>query len=109
MTYCRFPSSPAPKETFSIVSVLRDGNPKTEDVGGERGLTHALNHCQESGASHQRRMEYVPYEVSSICTGDQKPVLDLHFCKIWLNQPIQLPNHQLRGAEGQQSATSQRQ
>ncbi|XP_029299634.1 uncharacterized protein LOC115016106 isoform X2 [Cottoperca gobio] len=56
---------------------LRDGNSKTKGVEGKRGLTHLQNQCQESGASHQRRKEHVPHEVSSICAGDQKSVLEI--------------------------------
>lgn len=71
-----FPALQPPKKPLAS-SVLRDGNPKTKVAEGKRGLIHSPNHCQESGASHQRRMENVPHGVSSICAGVQKPVLDL--------------------------------
>lgn len=69
-----FPALQPPKKPLAL-GVLRNGNPKTRE--GKRGLTHSPNHRQESGASHQRRMENVPHEVSSICAGDQKSVLGL--------------------------------
>lgn len=71
-----FPALQPPKKPLAL-GVMHDGNPKTKDAEGKRGLTHSQNHGQESGASHQRRMENVPHEVSSICAGDQKSVLDL--------------------------------
>lgn len=66
-----------PPEKPSALSELWNGNPKTKVAEGNRGRIHSPNRCQETGASHQRRMEYVPHEVSSICAGVQKPVLDL--------------------------------
>lgn len=71
-----FPALQPPKKPLAL-GVLRDGNPKTKGAEGKGGLTHRANQRQESGASHQRRMENVPHEVSSICAGDQKAVLDL--------------------------------
>lgn len=71
-----FPALQPPKKPLAL-SGLWDGNPKTKVAEGNRGLVGSPNHCQETGASHQRRMEYVPHEVSSICAGVQKPVLDL--------------------------------
>lgn len=71
-----FPALQPPKNPLAL-SGWWDGNPKTKVAEGNRGLIHSPNHCQETGASHQRRMEYVPHEVSSICAGVQKPVLDL--------------------------------
>ncbi|CAK6949723.1 uncharacterized protein LOC121913851 [Scomber scombrus] len=69
-----FPALQPPKKPLTL-GILRNGIPKTKEW--KRGLTHSPNHRQESGASHQRRMENVPHEVSSICAGDQKSVLDL--------------------------------
>nr|XP_046273554.1 uncharacterized protein LOC124074560 isoform X2 [Scatophagus argus] len=71
-----FPALQPPKKSLAL-GVLHDGKPKPKDAKGKRGLTLSPNHCQESRASHQRRMEYVPHEVSSICAKDQNPVLDL--------------------------------
>ncbi|XP_028453998.1 uncharacterized protein c19h1orf94 [Perca flavescens] len=72
-----FPALQPPKKPLAL-GVLRNGNPKTKGARVKRGLTHSQNQRQESGASHQRRKENVPHEVSSICAGDQKSVLDLH-------------------------------
>ncbi|XP_031179167.2 uncharacterized protein LOC116067027 isoform X2 [Sander lucioperca] len=72
-----FPALQPPKKPLAL-GVLRNGNPKTKGARGKRGLTHSQNQRQESGAFHQRRKENVPHEVSSICAGDQKSVLDLH-------------------------------
>lgn len=69
-----FPALQPPKKPLAL-GILRNGIPKTKEW--KRGLTHSPNHRQESGASHQRRMENVPHEVSSICAGDQKSVQDL--------------------------------
>ncbi|XP_067468092.1 uncharacterized protein [Thunnus thynnus] len=69
-----FPALQPPKKPLALC-VLRNGNPNTKE--GKRGLTHSQNHRQDTGASHQRKMENVPHEVSSICAGDQKSVLDL--------------------------------
>ncbi|GAA6231866.1 uncharacterized protein LOC108900433 isoform X1 [Lates japonicus] len=71
-----FPALQPPKMP-SALGVLHDGNPKKEDARGRRGLTRPPNQRQENGASRQRRMENVPREVSSICAGDQKSVLNL--------------------------------
>ncbi|KAI3358008.1 hypothetical protein L3Q82_003029 [Scortum barcoo] len=71
-----FPALQPPKKPL-VLGVLHDGNPKTKGAEGKSGLTHSQNHRQERGAPHQRRMENVPQEVSSICAGDQKSVLDL--------------------------------
>ncbi|XP_054462540.1 uncharacterized protein LOC129097657 [Anoplopoma fimbria] len=71
-----FPALQPPKKPLAL-GELRDGNPKTKGPEGKRRHTRPQNQCQESGASHQRRMENVPHEVSSICAGDQKSVLDL--------------------------------
>ncbi|XP_068567602.1 uncharacterized protein [Cebidichthys violaceus] len=68
-----FPPLQPPKKPL-LLGVWCVGNHKTKGAEGKRGHT---NQCQESGASHQRRMENVPHEVSSICAGAQKSVLDL--------------------------------
>lgn len=71
-----FPALQPPRRPLAL-GVLHNGNPKTTDAKRKRGLIHQPNHRQETGATHQRRMENVPHEVSSICAGDQKSVLDL--------------------------------
>ncbi|XP_074470070.1 uncharacterized protein c19h1orf94 isoform X1 [Sebastes fasciatus] len=84
------PAAPTQQEAYDLLAdfpvlqppekplgVLHDGNPKTKGAEGNRGITDSQNQGQESRASHQRRMENVPHEVSSICEGDQKSVLDL--------------------------------
>ncbi|KAM7383989.1 hypothetical protein PAMA_011370 [Pampus argenteus] len=71
-----FPALQAPKKLLALGKIpngTRNGKTREE----KRGLTHSPNHCQESGATDQRRMENVPHEISSICAGDQKSVLDL--------------------------------
>ncbi|TKS88621.1 hypothetical protein D9C73_022948 [Collichthys lucidus] len=70
-----FPELQPPKKPLAL-GVLRDGNPKTKAEEGKGGHAPSTNHRQEIGASHQRRMENVPHEVSSIWAGDQKTVLD---------------------------------
>ncbi|XP_019130985.1 uncharacterized protein c19h1orf94 isoform X2 [Larimichthys crocea] len=70
-----FPELQPPKKPLAL-GVLRDGNPKTKAAEGKGGHAPSTNHRQEIGASHQRRMENVPHEVSSIWAGDQKTVLD---------------------------------
>ncbi|XP_059206156.1 uncharacterized protein LOC131985126 [Centropristis striata] len=69
-----FPALQRPEIPLAL-GALRDG--KTKGAEGKRGLTHTRIKRQESRASHQRRMENVPREVSPICAGDQKSVLDL--------------------------------
>ncbi|XP_034748652.1 uncharacterized protein LOC117957165 [Etheostoma cragini] len=69
-----FPALQPPKKPLAL-GVLLNGNPKTKGASWKRGLTHSQTQRQESGASHQRRKENVPHEVSSICAGDQKSVL----------------------------------
>ncbi|KAG7245133.1 hypothetical protein INR49_023699, partial [Caranx melampygus] len=71
-----FPALQPPKRPFAL-GVLQNGNPKTKDAKRQRGFTRSPNIGKESRASHQRRMENVPREVSPICTGDQKSVANL--------------------------------
>ncbi|XP_026205048.1 uncharacterized protein LOC113154857 isoform X2 [Anabas testudineus] len=71
-----FPALQPPRRPLAL-GVLHNGNPNTTDARGKRGLIHRPNHRHETGATHQRKMENVPREVSSICAGDQKSVLDL--------------------------------
>ncbi|XP_023131564.2 uncharacterized protein LOC111572226 [Amphiprion ocellaris] len=71
-----FPALQPPEKPF-VLGVLQHGNPKTKAAEGKRGLTHSTNHCQDSGVSHEKRLENVPHEVRSICAGDQKSALDL--------------------------------
>lgn len=52
-------------------------HPKAKEAKGKRGITHLPNPRQESEASQQRTIENVLHEVSPICAGDQKSVLDL--------------------------------
>ncbi|XP_060916278.1 uncharacterized protein LOC132991512 [Labrus mixtus] len=78
-----FPALAPPTKPLVIGEV--HGYPKTKNAKGKKGFTCLLNPCQESGASHQRREENVPHEVSSICAGDQKSVPDL--------QPFGLTSH----------------
>ncbi|XP_065804425.1 uncharacterized protein [Labrus bergylta] len=78
-----FPALVPPTKPLVIGEV--HGYPKTKNAKGKKGFTCLLNPCQESRASHQRREGNVPYEVSSICAGDQKSVPDL--------QPFGLTSH----------------
>lgn len=71
-----FPALKPPEKPLAL-GVVRGGIPEANGAEGKRGHTLSPNHCQEDGASHQRRMENVPHEVSSICAVDQKSVLDL--------------------------------
>ncbi|XP_049457697.1 uncharacterized protein LOC125904387 [Epinephelus fuscoguttatus] len=71
-----FPPLPPTRKHF-VSGVLHDVDPKAKGAKGKRGLTHWTSQHQESGASHQSRMENVPQEVSSIWAEDQKSVLDL--------------------------------
>ncbi|XP_068432016.1 uncharacterized protein [Clinocottus analis] len=71
-----FPALQPSKKPLAL-GVFRDRNPKTRGAKGKGGHTRSQNQCQESTASHQRRMENVPHKVSSICAGDHKYVLDL--------------------------------
>ncbi|KAM9737219.1 uncharacterized protein ACNS7B_012970 [Menidia menidia] len=71
-----FPALQPPEKPLAL-NELRHGNPKTKTVEVKRGLTHSPNHCQDSGVSRERRVENVPHEVSSICSGDQKPAQSL--------------------------------
>ncbi|KAK5883941.1 hypothetical protein CesoFtcFv8_020212 [Champsocephalus esox] len=67
---------PALQPRQKALGLLHDGNPKTKGEEGRGGHTHLQIQCQESGATHQRKKENAPHEVSSICAGDQKSVLD---------------------------------
>ncbi|XP_036948296.1 uncharacterized protein LOC119016523 isoform X4 [Acanthopagrus latus] len=71
-----FPALKPPEKPLAL-GVVRGRIPEAYGAEGKRGHTLSPNHRQESGASHQRRMENVPHEVSSICAVDQKSVLDL--------------------------------
>lgn len=84
-----FPALQAPRKPLAL-GELHNGNPKTKDTKGKRGIIHQPNHRQETGATHQRRMENVPHEVASICAGDQKSVLDLQtfYSASQCNSPI---------------------
>lgn len=68
-----FPALKAPKK--GALSAARDGKSKSKVVDGKRGIFYTSNHYQE--AAHQRRIQSVPREVSSICAGVQKISLDL--------------------------------
>ncbi|XP_051811035.1 uncharacterized protein LOC127535992 [Acanthochromis polyacanthus] len=65
-----------PSEKPFVLGVLHHGNPKTKAAKGKRGLTHSTNRCQDSGVSHEKRLENVAHEVRSICAGDQKSTVD---------------------------------
>lgn len=71
-----FPALQPPRRPLAL-GVLHNGNPKTIDAKRKRGIIHLPNHRPKTGATHQRKMENMPHEVSSICAGDQKSVLDL--------------------------------
>ncbi len=71
-----FPALRPPKEPL-ILGVWRDGNPKTRHGEAKRELAHTPDQSQANGASHKRRMENMPHEISSICARDQKTELDL--------------------------------
>ncbi|XP_041822890.1 uncharacterized protein LOC121628056 [Melanotaenia boesemani] len=66
-----------PPEKPSALDALRHRNPKTKAAEVKRGLSHSTNHCQGSGVSHEKRVENVPREVASICSGDQESVLNI--------------------------------
>lgn len=68
-----FPALKASKK--GALSAVRDGKSKSKVVDGKRGIFYTSNHYQE--AAHQRRIQSVPREVSSICAGVQKISLDL--------------------------------
>lgn len=70
-----FPALQPPKNP-SALGAWRDGNPKNRDVGEGKGFVNPTSRRQERKATHQRRMKNVPRDVSSICAGDQKSVLD---------------------------------
>ena len=67
---------PALQPRKKALGLLHDGNPKPKGEEGRGGHTHSQIQCQESGATHQRKKENAPHEVSSICAGDQESVLD---------------------------------
>ncbi|XP_047461539.1 uncharacterized protein LOC125020245 [Mugil cephalus] len=66
-----FPALQPPKKPLAL-GVLCHGNPETIDAEGKRGTDR-----QDRRVSWERREENMPLEVSSICAGDQKSVLDL--------------------------------
>lgn len=71
-----FPALQPPKNPLALGG-LRQRNPKTNDAKGKGVLISTPSHCQSCRGSHERRLENSPHEVSSICAGDQKSVLDL--------------------------------
>ncbi|KAK5613060.1 hypothetical protein CRENBAI_002397 [Crenichthys baileyi] len=71
-----FPALQPPENPLALGEVCH-GNPRTRTAEAKRGLTLSPNHRQDSVVSHKRRVETVPHEVSSICSGDQKSALDL--------------------------------
>lgn len=66
-----------PTENPLALGGLHHGNFNTKAAKEESSLTLLPNHCQDSVVSHERRLENVPREVSSICSGEQKSVLNL--------------------------------
>lgn len=71
-----FPALQPPRRPLAL-GVLHNGNPKTVDAKRKGVPIHLPNHCKETVATDQRRLENVPHEVSSICAGEQKSTLDL--------------------------------
>ncbi|KAM3596601.1 uncharacterized protein V6R79_017596 [Siganus canaliculatus] len=70
-----FPALQPPKKPLAL-GIFREKNQMAKNAEGNKGCAHSPNHCQKSGAPQQRRMGYVPHEVSSICARDQKSGLD---------------------------------
>ncbi|KAM4549776.1 uncharacterized protein V3H82_018957 [Fundulus diaphanus] len=71
-----FPALQPPENPLALGDMCH-GNPTTTTAEAERGPTLSPNHRQGSAVSHKRRVENVPREVSSICSGDQKSALGL--------------------------------
>ncbi|KAF3707626.1 hypothetical protein EXN66_Car000799 [Channa argus] len=72
-----FPALQPPERPLALAK-LYDRVPKTNDAKRKGGLIYPLNHSQGTGTSQRRRkMEKAPHQVSSICAGAQKSVLDL--------------------------------
>lgn len=71
-----FPPLQPPENPLALGEV-HHGNPSTRTAESKRGLTLSPNHRQDSVVSHKRKVENLPREVSSICSGDQKSALGL--------------------------------
>lgn len=77
-----FPTLQRP-ESPSALGGLCHRNFKTKAARTESSLTF---YCQDSVVSHERRLESAPCEVSSICSGDQKSVVNLETFEL-VSQP----------------------
>lgn len=68
-----FPALQPPESPLALGGLCH-GNFKTKAAKTESSLTF---YCQDSVVSHEMRLESAPREVSSICSEDQKSVLNL--------------------------------